>query len=197
MICQGYNFYHKDHIWLHWWSTIKIRWATIKISSVKTSTWWQAGKLLRSNREGGMIISPNLKISNFQPLVPWLRVVLKHLVRRASSIISSDFVKESYIMCQCSKDEHDHVNFLITMVNVSMATSLLIGHLRSVGTSTITPSHPEPAFHNRSSSTGQCSWKGGKGSPGLCSREEGQHRRKPVRSIRSSGNHKRLQSAEV
>ena len=82
---------------------------------------------------------------------------------------------------------------IITMVNVSMATSLLIGHLRSVGTSTPTPSHPEPASHNRSLSTAQCSWKGGEGSPGLCSREEGQHRRKVVVSIESSGNHKSLQ----
>ena len=140
-----------------------------------------------------MARSLNLNISNGDPLVPWLRVVLKHLVRRASSIINSDFVTESYILCQCSKDKNEHFNFIITMVNVSMATSLLIGHLRSVGTSTITPSHPEPASHNRSSSTGQCSWKGGEGSPGLCSREEGQHRRKVVVSIESSGNHKILQ----
>ena len=84
---------------------------------------------------------------------------------------------------------------IITMVNVSMATSLLIGHLRSVGTSIIpTPSHPEPASHNRSSSIGQSYWKGGKGSPFLCSREESQHRRKvDVGSIPSSGNHKSLQ----
>ena len=77
---------------------------------------------------------------------------------------------------------------IITMDNVSMATSLLIGHLRSGGQSMKTPSHPEPVSHNRSSSIDQCSWKGGEGSPGRCSREEGQHRR-----IHSSGNHKSLQ----
>ena len=146
-----------------------------------------------------MVKSCSLKISNGDPLVPRLRVVLNHLVRRASQI--SDFVKESYILCQCSKDKNEHFNFIITMVNVSMATSLLIGHLRSDGTSTIlTPSHPEPASHNRSSSTVQCSGKGGEGSPGLCSREEGQHRRKVVPSIlveRSSGNKKSLQNAKI
>ena len=78
---------------------------------------------------------------------------------------------------------------IIKMVNVAMATSLLNGHLRSEGTSIPTPSHPEPASHNRSSSIDQCSWKGGKGSPGRCSREESQHRRNVV----SSGNHKSLQ----
>ena len=65
-------------------------------------TWWQAGQLLRSNGEGGVVKSCNLKLSNGDPLVPWLRVVLKHLVRRASSIINSDFVTES--LCQYSKD---------------------------------------------------------------------------------------------
>ena len=87
---------------------------------------------------------------------------------------------------------------IIKMVNVSMATSLLIGHLRSEGTSIKTPSHPEPASHNRSSSISQCSWKGGKGSPGLCSRKEGQHRRKEVAEskFRSSGNNKSLQTLQ-
>ena len=46
-----------------------------------------------------MVISLNLKISNGDPLVPWLGVVLNHLVRRASSIINSDFVTESYVSC--------------------------------------------------------------------------------------------------
>ena len=141
--------------------------------------------------------SPNLNISNGEPLVPWLRAVLKHLVRRASSIINSDFVTESYILCQYSKDKHQHFNFRRHNYDgyVSMATSLLIGHLRSAGTSIIpTPSHPEPASHNRSSSIAQSSWKGGEVSPGLCSREEGQHRRKVVvGSSNSSSNHKCLQ----
>ena len=89
---------------------------------------------------------------------------------------------------------------IITIVNVSMATSLLIGHLRSdAGTFLKTPSHPEPASPNRSSSTGHCSWKVGEGSPGCCPREESQHRRKEVAESksRSSGNKKSLQSAEV
>ena len=60
---------------------------------------------MRSYRESGMVRSPNLNISNGEPLVPWLRVVLKHLVRRASSIIKSDFLTESYI------DKHEHFNF--------------------------------------------------------------------------------------
>ena len=82
----------------------------------------------------------------------------------------------------------------ITMIVNSMATSILNGHLRSaVGIFIRTPSHPEPASHNRSLSIVQCSWKGGKGSPGRCSREEGQHRRKVIGSIPSSGNNKSLQ----
>ena len=84
------------------------------------------------------------------------------------------------------------------MLNVSMAISLLNGHLRSGGTSIPTPSHPELASHNWSSNTTQCSWKGGKASPGFCSREEGQHRRKVVvGSILSSGNNKSLQVDKV
>ena len=171
---EWYNFYHEDHM-----ITLMIHNQDL---SVKTSTWWQAGQQLRSNREGGMVKSCSLKISNGDPLVPWLRVVLKHLVRRASSKINSDFVLLNRVI-SCVNVVKISMNTLISrdiikMVNVSMATSLLIGHLRSVGTSTITPSHPEPASHNRSLSTEQCSWKGGKGSPGLCSREESQHRRK-------------------
>ena len=83
---------------------------------------------------------------------------------------------------------------ITTMVNVSMATSLLIGHLRSDGISLKTPSHPEPASHNQSSSISQCSWKGGEGSPGCCSREEGQHRIVIfVESFEFPGNDKCLQ----
>ena len=55
-----------------------------------------------------MAISLNLNISNGVPLVPRFRVVLKHLVRRASSIINSGFVTESYILCQYGKDKHEH-----------------------------------------------------------------------------------------
>ena len=61
-------------------------------------------------------------------------------------------------------------------------------HLRAGKTSTPTPSHPEPASHNRSLSTIKCIREGDQGSPFFCSREECQHRRSQAWCI-SSGNH--------
>ena len=106
-----------------------------------------------------------------------------------------------------SKRNPTFVNFpdcdnhhFMTSIRIGTALSSLFNHhLRSVGFSIIvTPRHPEPSSHNQSSSAGQCSWEGGKGSPGCCPREEGQHRRKVIGSICqwstvSSGNNKCLQ----
>ena len=82
----------------------------------------------------------------------------------------------------------------MTSIRIGTALSSLFNHhLRSVGFSIIvTPRHSEPSSHNQSSSAGQCSWEGGKGSPGCRPREEGQHRRKVLGSVESSGNHKSL-----
>ena len=79
-----------------------------------------------------MVISCSLNISKFQPLVPRLRVVLNYLVRRASSIINSDFVTETYISCVNNIDNIVKISMnslisrdIITMVNVSMAITSL------------------------------------------------------------------------
>ena len=51
-------------------------------------------------------------------------------------------------------------------------------HLRSVGIAIITTAgHPDLTSYNWGTSTCQWPWQGGKWSPGLCSREEGEHRR--------------------
>ena len=39
-----------------------------------------AGQLLRPHRDQSMGVSPALKISNVQPLVPLFRVIFKHLL---------------------------------------------------------------------------------------------------------------------
>ena len=68
---------------------------------------------------------------------------------------------------------------------------MLRHYLRSGGTSAPSPCHPHFASDNRSLSISECSWEGGEGSPGCCSGEEGQHRRKAVGSTGSSSNSSR------
>ena len=117
-----------------------------------------------------MVVSGNLKVSNNRPFVWCTRLVFKHLtIKRRAKVTST--------------------------INSHCVRIIICHNLRSAGTSVVSPCHPHFASDNRSSSIDQCSWEGGEGSPGCCSREEGQHRRKVVvGSISvSSDNHKCLQ----
>ena len=114
-----------------------------------------------------MGVSGNSKVSNRQPLV-WTRLVFKHLaIKRRRAKVT-------------------------TTMNLHCVRIMICHNLRSKGTSVTPPCHPHFASDNRSMSIAQCSWEGGEGSPGCCSREECQHRRKVVGSICSPGNHKCL-----
>ena len=61
-------------------------------------------------------------------------------------------------------------------------------HLRSGGRAIPTAGHPDLATYNRGTSSPQWSWQGSEGSPGLCPREEGEHRREVVGSIVTPSN---------
>ena len=117
------------------------------------------------------------KVSNLHPLVPWLRLIFKHLTL---------IIIVKYTICQLSGHHYFIANIMIGM-------ALFNDHLRSVGFPIIeTPSHPKSALDNQSLRTGQCSWKGGEGSPCSFSREECQHRRKVLQPIESPSNNKSL-----
>ena len=128
--------------------------------------------MVRSNGEDGMGYSCYSKVSNNRPFVWCTRLVFKHLtIKRGAKVTST--------------------------INSYCVRIMICHNLRSgSGTSVTSPCHPHFASDNRSVSKAQCSWEGGEGSPGFCSREECQHRRKVVGSIysiSSPGNHKCLQ----
>ena len=136
-----------------------------------------------------MPISCLLKVSYLHPLVPRLRLILQHLTSKIKANLIIDYHFQVHLL---------NYNFITISIDWQCAPSSLFNHhLRSVEISIITPIHPEPASHHRRSSISQCSWQGGNWSPGCCSREESQHRRKAVGSIKSSGNKKLLQSGQV
>ena len=127
--------------------------------------------MVGSYREDGMVVSGNLKVSNVRPFV-LIRLVFKHLtIKRGAKVTST--------------------------INSHCVRIIIRHNLRSAGTFVVSPCHPHFASDNRSLRIDQCAWKGGEGSPGCCSREEGQHSRKVVSgssiSRFSTGNHKCLQ----
>ena len=119
---------------------------------VETFTWKQTGKLLWSNREGGMARSCLCQISNLHPLVPRLRLILQHLTSKIKANLIIDYHFKVHLLL--------NYNFITISIDWQCTPSSLFNHhLRSEGKTTIhTPIHPEPASHNRSLSTGQCSW---------------------------------------
>ena len=89
----------------------------------------------------------------------------------------------------------DHYFIIINLIGNLHHSSLFNNHLISGRTWTVlTPIHPKPASHNRSSGAPQSMWEEGEGSPGCGIEGEGQHRRKVVSIvIPSSGDNKCLQ----
>ena len=115
-----------------------------------------------------MVVSGNLKVSNSRPFV-LIRLVFKHLTIKTRAKVTST-------------------------INSHCVRIMICHYLRSAGTSVVSPCHPHFASDNRSVSIAECSWEGGEGSPGCCSREESQHSRKVFAGyILSPNNQKCLQ----
>ena len=102
----------------------------------------QARQLLSPDREGGMVSSPNLKITDFHPGVPWRGVVLQHLINKKKSLIISFHSPWSSLVNLVYKLQQSS-NPPTCLALCSAPSSLFNHHLRSVGTVSIpSPIHP-------------------------------------------------------
>ena len=145
---------------------------------------WKARQLLRSNWEESIHSSRLLKVSNGHPLVPWCRVILKHLAYQGISNIIGYVIHKTPVLSS--------VNSWLNGVDESIVRCS--NHLRWGSQVKVpTTNQPKLAPNNRSFAALHRSWKRGKWRPRWCPREKCQYRReKDIIPIISSSDNKCL-----